>query len=141
MRHGHAHVLHKLDHYKDRDPLLCNVLLCGATHWLLGAYTAARGLQYRGEKATLKVIREHDSSLLADLEKLASAAAPLAERIEALRRLTDKVLEPVGGPWQKGEVLFFAESERTVRTADKWEEFFASVVRPDRSRAQEPEND
>jgi len=128
MRHGHAHVLHKLDYHKDRDPLLCNVLLAGATHWLLRAYAAARGLPYRGEKATLKAIRQNDPDLLAELEQLASVGAPLTERIEALRRLTGKVLEPVGGPWQEGEVLFFSAGDKNPPATDEWSGFLTSLL-------------
>ena len=128
MRHGHAHVLHKLDHYKDRDPLLCKVLLCGATHWLLSAYTAARGLPYRGEKAALRAIRENDPDLAADLEKLAAGERALAERIELLRRLTDQVLAPVGGPWRRDEALFFADAKDAPRQSDRWNAFAASLL-------------
>ena len=128
MRHGHAHVLAGLEYYRDRDALLCNVLLAGATHWLLGAYTAAHGLPYRGEKATLKAIREHDPDLLPELEKLASTADGLAERIETLHLLTDKILAPIGGPWLEGEVLFFSESGRSPRKADEWSAFLTSLL-------------
>jgi len=128
MRHGHAHVLHKLDHYQSRDPLLCKVLLCGATHWLLSAYAAARGLPYRGEKAALRAMRESDPDLTADLEELASGERPLAERIELLRRLTDQVLAPVGGPWREGEVLFFADAEDAPREHGRWDTFLASLL-------------
>lgn len=141
IRHGHAHVLHKLEHYKDTDALLCNVLLAGATHWLLGAYTVARGMPYRGEKATLKAIRQNDRELLPDLEKLASGSVSIAQRIGTLCRLTDKILEPVGGPWQKGEVLFFAESVKTRRAIDKWQGFFASLMKVEKNSQQERDNE
>ena len=127
MRHGHAHYLHKIDHYKDRDPLLCNVLLCGAVHWLLHAYVSVRGLPYRGEKSVLKAMAADDAALLADLES-ASGSAPLAERIEALRRFTERVLAPVGGPWQEGEVLFFTEPGKDARPTNDWHDFFAALL-------------
>lgn len=129
MRHGHAHVLHKLEHHRDRDPLLCGVLLCGATHWLLGAYAAARGLPYRGEKAALAAIRANDPELLADLEALASAGRSIRERIQVLRRLTEQVLAPVGGPWREGEVLFFSDRQHTgPQPRQRWQQFFDSLV-------------
>ena len=128
MRHGHAHVLHKLDHYKNRDPLLCKVLLCGATHWLLSAYTAARGLPYRGEKAALRAMCENDPALTADLEELAAGEQPLTERIEMLRRLTDRIPAPIGGPWREGEVLFFADAEDGPRQHVRWNAFAASLL-------------
>lgn len=131
MRHGHAHVLTKLDYYKDRDPLLCNILLAGATHWLLGAYTTSRGLPYRGEKAALKIIRNNDPSQLPEFEKLASPSVSIEERIETLRQLTDKILAPVGGPWQKGEVLFFEDSTKPQPGNEIWEKFFRNLLQAD----------
>ena len=128
MRHGHAHVLHKLDHYKNRDPLLCKVLLCGATHWLLSAYMAARSLPYRGEKAAIRAMRENDPGLTADLEELAASERTLPERIEILRGLTDRVLAPIGGPWREGEVLFFPDASEAPRQHDRWNAFLASLL-------------
>jgi len=132
MRHGHAHVLHKLDFYKDRDPLLCRLLLCGATHWLLSAYVAARGLPYRGEKAALAAIRRRDPQLLREFDLLISQTSRLAEQIEVLRRLTDRVLEPVGGPWQPGEILFFAGSKGAPEGRDGWHRFFEDLIQAER---------
>ena len=129
MRHGHAHVINKLVYYKGRDPLLCDILLCGAVHWLLGAYVIARGLPYRGEKAALKVIRDNDRDLLTKFENLTCGKLPIVERIEILRRLTDEVLAPIGGPWQRTEVLFFPDSSKTPQRSDQWQEFFASLMR------------
>jgi len=98
MRFGHAHYMQKIEHYRDRDPSLCRTLLSGAVHWLLRSYAQARGLEYRGEKAILKAMREEGENLVRDLE-LAAGECPLPQRIEALRRLTEKALEPIGGPW------------------------------------------
>ena len=129
MRFGHAHYLQKIQHYKGRDALLCNVLLCGAIHWLLRAYMSVRRLQYRGEKAAIETMRQKDRDLVGELEA-ACGCGYLAERIEALHRLTRKILEPIGGPWRQGEVLFFAEDGKETQPTDKWREFFASLTQP-----------
>ena len=70
-----------------------------------------------------------DGDLLADYRVL-SANAGLDRRIEALQRITDKVLAPVGGPWQKGEVLYFSASGEDATRRDDWVDFFESLVGP-----------
>lgn len=136
MRHGHAHYLSKLDYYKHRDPLLCKVLLCGAAHWLLHAYVEVRGMPYRGETAALSAMAQKDSGLLADFELLSGGNA-LEDRIDALRRLTARVLEPVGGAWQREEVLYFAASGEDASNRDEWVEFFESLIGAEQN---EPDN-
>lgn len=128
MRFGYAHFLQKLDYYKARDPLLCNVLLCGAVHWLVRECMSIRRLPYRGEKPALEAIKANDPDLLADLET-ASGGGPLAERVEAARRLAEKVLAPIGGPWRPGEVLFFSDREHHgPQPTQQWQAFFDSLL-------------
>ncbi len=127
VRHGFTHYMTKLDHHKNRDPLLCNVLLCGATHWLLHAYVSVRGRAYRGERAALQAVEQRDPDLLADLRVL-SGSSVLEDRIEALRRLVERVLEPVGGPWRRGEVLCFASIGEDAPDLDRWTDFFKSLI-------------
>jgi hypothetical protein len=130
-RFGYAHWLTKLVHYEDRDPLLCKVMLCGVVHGLLHAYCHARGRRYTGEKNALAAIEADDPALLADLET-ASGDADLYERIEAARRLAERFLDPIGGTWQRGEILFFTTNEVDEPQRDEWEAFLASLMSPDR---------
>jgi hypothetical protein len=127
MRFGHAHYLQKLEHHGRRDPLLCSVLVCGAVHWLVRAYVSVRGLPYRGERAVLRMMADDDASLLADME-LATGAGALTDRIEAVRRLTAKVLGPVGGSWRQDEVLYFEQSGTEARAREEWDAFFTSLL-------------
>ena len=112
--------------------MLCKVLLCGAVHWLLHAYVSARGLPYRGEKATLKAMAADDPALSADMETAAGSGS-LTERIEALRRATEKALEPVGGAWRQDEVVFFPERGKAVQATDQWRRFFDSLMQTSES--------
>jgi len=128
MRFGHAHYLAKLDHYRDRDPLLCDVLIGGAVYWLLHAYAAVRRLSYRGEKATLAAIGADDARMLEEIAA-ATGVGALAERIEALRRLTERVLQPVNGSWRKDEELYMADAEAPPGPPrQQWRDFFASLL-------------
>ena len=101
--------------------------MCGAIHWLLHGYVTALGQPYRGEKTTLQMIRDSDPDLLADLE-LASSTGPMEKRLEALERATEKALAPVGGSWQHGEVLFFAEQGKEHLRSDAWRHFWEELV-------------
>ena len=132
MRHGHAHFLSKLDFYKDRDPLLCRLLLSGAVHGLLRTYVAVREVPWRGEKPALEAMRTRDEDMLVDLET-ASANPEMNKRIEAVRRLTERVLEPIGGPWRRNEVLFFHQPGAETTPERDWRAFFESVVLPEKS--------
>jgi len=53
---------------------------------------------------------------------------PLAERIAALRRVTEEILAPVGGAWRKNEVLYFAAPGEDGSNRQKWPAFFESLA-------------
>ncbi len=129
IRHGHAHYLHKLQHYEDHDPLLCQAILCGAVHWLLRSYCVVRGIAYGGERLALQAMRARDGAMLADLEILLRGSSA-SDGMEALRRLTAAVLAPVGGAWQPGEVLCFAPEGEEVVSEEERESSFQSLVGP-----------
>jgi hypothetical protein len=132
MRHGHAHYLTKLTYYRDRKPLLCHVLLCGAVHWLLRSYAAIHGLRYEGEKAVLRAIEENAPAIYAQLEALFRARS-LSDKIEELERITAEVLEPIGGPWRRGEVLYFDAPHEEAPDTQVWHRFFESLLDPGRT--------
>jgi len=86
-------------------------------------------MHFQGEKSVLKTIGTQDPDLLKGLET-ASGGGSLDERIAALRQAIDKVFEPLGGAWQPGEMLFFAEQGNGPEATDEWEDFVASLTQP-----------
>ena len=63
--------------------------------------------------------------------QIVSACGNLSERIGAVRRLTDRALAPIGGPWVRNEVLFFPELAANANPQMDWQSFFESLVLPE----------
>lgn len=110
VRHGHRHGLDKLRGRLDDEPLLANLLLGANVHWLIQTYLRVRQLPFRGERHALNYIREHDAHMYGLLEAF-YAADGLEVKVGLSETLTAHVLGPVGGAWQRGEVLAFSRSE------------------------------
>ena len=49
-------------------------------------------------------------------------------RVGVLRLVSAKVLEPVGGAWQHGEILYFAAPGEEAQYGHGWQEFFESLT-------------
>lgn len=109
-RHGHRHLLDKLRGRLEGKPLLANLLLGTNLHWLIQTYLRVRRLPFRGEQHVLTYLREHDAELYGLLEAFYQADS-LEEKVRLTETLTGRVLGPVGGAWQPGEVLAFAGDE------------------------------
>ena len=106
MRHGHRHLLEKVRGRLESEPLLANFLLSVNPYWLLETYFRVRQLPFYGEKRALAYWRQHEPEIYGALEAF-YGTADLKERFKLTERLTELVLEPVGGAWQPGEVLAF----------------------------------
>ena len=109
MRHGHRHLLEKVRGRLESEPLLANFLLGVNPYWLLESYFRLRQLPFYGEKRALAYWRQHEPEIYGVLEAF-YGTADLKERLRLTERLTELVLEPVGGAWQPGEVLAFGHN-------------------------------
>ena len=110
LRHGHRHLLDKLRGRLRSEPLLARFLLGVNPYWLMENYFRVRRLPFRGEGHALHYWRAHEPELYRTLEAF-YGTSDLDEQVRLTERLTDRVLEPVGGAWQPGEVLAFGTHE------------------------------
>ena len=110
MRHGHRHLLEKVRGRLESEPLLADFLLSVNPYWLLETYFRTRQLPFYGEKRALAYWRQHEPEIYGVLEAF-YGTADLKERFKLTERLTELVLEPVGGAWQPDEVLAFGHDE------------------------------
>ncbi len=101
IRHWHGHVLEKI---RGRSDSFARFLLGTHLGALVENYFRVRRLPYRGPKASWDWLSEHEPEMR-DLLDAATAAPDLQTLIDVTERLTDLVLEPVGGPWRPGEIL------------------------------------
>ena len=101
IRHWHRHVLDKV---RDRPEPLARYLLGVNLGALAENYFRVRQLPYRGPKASWEWLGEHEPVIRGLFERAATGTSS-DELIEVSERLTDLVLEPVGGAWRAGEVL------------------------------------
>ncbi|MEM7128258.1 MAG: hypothetical protein AAF702_18140 [Chloroflexota bacterium] len=107
-RHGHRHVLDKVQGRLESDPVLCKLLLNANIGWLIQSYFGIRGLPYRGEKDALNYLKSREPAIIDAIGRF--YAAPFSEQVEITIQLSELMLRPVGGVWQNGEILAFGET-------------------------------
>ncbi len=105
--HGHKHVFDKIRGRLESDPLLCQLLLHTNVYWLIQTYFGLCGREFRGEKEALHYLQRQEPALYQLLNVFYKASLP--KQIEISQRLSQIVLEPVGGPWRDDEILAFGE--------------------------------
>ena len=98
------HVLAKARYRLEAEPLLCEFLLTTNVYWLVQSYFHVRGQPYPGDHSALEWLTQHEPPIH-DLVARIYAARGLAEKLDLSERLTARVLAPVGGAWEPGEVL------------------------------------
>ena len=127
MRHGHRHLLEKVRGRLESEPLLADFLLGVNPYWLLETYFRTRQLPFYGEKRALAYWRQHEPEIYGALAAF-YGTADLKERFKLTERLTELVLEPVGGAWQPDEVLAFGHDEsENDKLAEKGTEVYRKL--------------
>ncbi len=109
-RFSKQHVLDKVRHRLESEPVKCQYLLHAHVHWLLHSYYRVRGRFFPGDAPALQHWQQHEPDLYEALSKF-YAARSLKRKVDYLQFLTDQVLEPIGGPWQRDEILAFGLHE------------------------------
>ena len=110
MRHGHRHVLDKVKGRLDTMPVFCHFLLNTNVYWLVNAYFLVRNLPNRGEKSSLEFLQQQEPELSGIIQEF-QMTFNLERKTELTHALTEAVLAPIGGMWQRGEVLTFGDEE------------------------------
>lgn len=98
------HVLDKVDGRLKEDATFAEMLLSINICWLMHIYYKVRGMSFPGERGALNWLREHEPEIASRIDAF-FATADIETKFQLSVQLTDLVLEPVGGPWRRGEVL------------------------------------
>jgi hypothetical protein len=95
-----------------RDPVLCHFLLSSNVLWLLETYFRVRGMGYLGEVAALDWLQDNDEEAYAAIRAFYGTPA-LWHKLAVIERLTDIVLNPIGGVRRREEILVLAAGDQT----------------------------
>mgnify|MGYP001343407777 CR=1 FL=1 len=111
-RFHQSHVLDKVRGRLQRDPVLCHFLLSSNVLWLLETYFRVRGMGYLGEVAALDWLQDNDEEAYAAIRAFYGTPA-LWHKLAVIERLTDIVLNPIGGVRRREEILVLAAGDQT----------------------------
>ncbi len=121
------HVLEKVKGRIEADPVFCNMLLSINITWLLHIYYKVRYKKFPGEKVALDWIRRKEPDIAAKIEAFFETTS-LKLKLSLSEKLTDLVLEPIGGPWERAEVLGFGVDSKGTNLKTKAEEAFSRLL-------------
>lgn len=110
IRHWHRHILDKIQGRKGSSPAFCHFLVNANVYWLFENYFRVRGLEYQGPTRAYDYLEQHEPEIYECIEDI-QAVSVLEEKVRLMQQLTELILEPVGGMWQRGEVIAFGENE------------------------------
>lgn len=111
LRHGAKHTFDTLRDGRQASTTLGRYMLHQCVYWALPQYFGLRGLEYRGEKHALPYLRRSDPELY-DLFDWFYVTVDFERQVDLARQIETRVLAPVGGPWQDGEVLVFGDRKK-----------------------------
>lgn len=122
-RHGHKHIFDKIKGRLEKMPLLCKLLLNANIYWLIETYFNVRNLQFKGEKNAIDFLEKNEPKIFRLINDFYSAKAIL-EQVEISKKLTELILDPVGGAWENDEILAFGDEKKLQQ---KGEELFQKL--------------
>lgn len=121
------HVIDKVNGRLESHPILCALLLSTNIYWLIQAYFRVRRLPYKGEKAALNWFQQNAPEIFELIERFYQTRA-LSGQLSITEDLTDRVLEPIGGPWKRGELITFGTTDGVENLNEKGEAFFKALI-------------
>ena len=127
IRFGHRHSLDSARGRLAADPIPCRLILEANLYWLVQNYFLVRRLPFRGEKAALRYLERHEPAIWRDIERF-YATTDLGERLALAEALGERVLVPVGGLWQRDEVLAFGTAEATDRLQETGQRYLRALL-------------
>jgi hypothetical protein len=117
MRHGARHILDKICDRQESMPILSSYLLHQGMYWLVPQYFQIRGLEFKGEKNALEYLQEHEPEIFQGIAEFYSTTEQ-NRQADLFQSVAEAVLEPVGGLWNKDEVLTFGNQKRGQKLFD-----------------------
>lgn len=104
-RFTQQHVIDKFEHRLFDNELFSQMHLNMNINWLFDNYVRIKYKQYSEPKNVLHIMKkEHPETY--NLFQEYHSTLDLKKKLEITKSLTKLILEPIGGPWKKGEVIF-----------------------------------
>lgn len=113
------HIVDKFEHRMHEDEVYTRLFLSGNVFWLLEAYMKIEGLNPYDFKGALQYMKTNDPETYQRFEAF-EMTHDLPQKMALTRELNTHTLRKIGGPWQKGEVIFhYAEGAESDSEAAK----------------------
>lgn len=121
------HALDKVDGRLEQDATFAEMLLSINITWLMHIYYKVRRMSFPGERGALNWLREHEPDIATRIEAF-FATADIGTKFRLSVELTDLVLEPVGGPWKRGEILGIGADSNSENLRAKARETYSRLL-------------
>lgn len=112
------HILDKLQHRLNSNPLYSSYFIYASFDWYLTCYARINNLPVGKAKHHLKFIEENDTVLFSYVHKLYESHS-LEERFLYLSKCAELISKPIGGLWRKDEILFHQYDENANLPREK----------------------
>jgi len=112
IRFLHRHALDKIRNNIECDYVTSAFILSTNIFWLIQNYFRVRLIPYQGEKKSIEWLKINDKIIYSCIKKFFKVNN-LYTKIMITDELTNLILEPIGGPWKKGELLSFGRNPFT----------------------------
>ena len=117
MRYGARHILDKIRNRQESKSTLSSYLLHQGMYWLVPQYFQIRRLEFKGEKSALKYLQEHEPEIFQGIAEFYRTTEQ-TRQADLFHSVTEAVLEPVGGLWNKDEILTFGNQKKGQKLFD-----------------------
>ena len=118
MRHGARHILDKIRNRQESMTTLSSYLLHQGMYWIVPQYFQIRNLEFKGEKDALEYIQKHEPKMFQSITEFYKTTEK-TRQTNLFQYVAETVLEPVGGLWNKDEVLTFGNQKKGRELFDK----------------------
>jgi hypothetical protein len=105
FRFTFQHILDKLEHRLHKDELYSKYFIYSSFDWFLQCYARIKNLEVGKPKAHLNYIKNEDPELISIINQMFNSK-DLSLQFEMLKKCAYHILMPIGGLWEKNEVLF-----------------------------------
>lgn len=113
FRFTFQHILDKLEHRLHKDRLYSRFFIFSSFDWYLQCYARINNLEVGKPKAHLNHIRNSDFELYELINQMYNTDN-LNDQLHVLKKCATRILEPIGGLWEKEEILLHLSPGGTV---------------------------
>lgn len=105
FRFTFQHIIDKLEHRLHENELYSKYFIFSSMDWFLQCYARIKNLEIGKPKVHLNYIKENELELFNIINDMYNIN-DLNKQFEMLKKCASYMLFPIGGLWEKGEVLF-----------------------------------